>query len=88
MLTPLYLNICNLPDNVLQSIKLELTKRINEHPGFLLENSYRNMLKYLDTPFEKNLSRSFKELQIMDKRRNLDSSKIFLDLYKIGNNNG
>jgi len=46
------------------------------------------MLKYLDTPFEKNLSQSFKELQIMDKRRNLDSSKIFLDLYKIGNNNG
>jgi len=86
MLTPLYLNICNLPNNVLQFIKLELTKRINEHPGFLLENSYRNMLKYLDTPFEKNLSQSFKELQIMDKRRNLDSSKIFLDLYKVGNN--
>jgi len=82
---PDYLNIRHLSDNVLNSVKEELTRRINLQPGFLLENSYRNMRMHLDQSIEKNLQKSFDELQKMDARRNLDSKKIFTDLYKENN---
>lgn len=79
---PLYLNIRHLPENVLNSVKKVLQDRIAEHPGYLLENSYQNMLKHLDQPFEKNLAGSFEKLADMDARRKLDSREIFKDLYK------
>ena len=76
------LNIRHLPDKVLQLVKQELETRINESPGFLLENGYRNLLKYIQQPFEKNLAGTFEQLAKMDARRGVDSSKIFIDLYK------
>lgn len=82
LLNPLYLNIRHLPDSVLQSIKSKLESKINQAPGYLLEDSYRNMLHYIQTPFEKNLQRSFEKLAELDRRRGLDSSKIFKSLYK------
>lgn len=82
LLTPEYLNIRNLPENVLQLAKQELQKRINDKPGHLLENGYRNLLRYMDQPFEKNLAGTFEQLAVMDARRGVDSSKIFVDLYK------
>ncbi len=90
LLRPDYLNIRHLPENVLQSVKSELENRINASPGYLLEDSYRNMLHYIQQPFEKNLSNSFAKLAELDQRRNLDSSKIFKDLYKLreGSNHG
>ena len=83
ILRPKYLNICNLPENMLQLVKLELKKRISECPGYLLEEGYKNMLQYLDTPFDKDLTNSFKKLKEMDQRRNVDSSKVFKDLYNL-----
>jgi organic radical activating enzyme len=90
LLDPLYLNIRHLPENMLQLIKNTLQIRINESPGYLLEDSYRNMLYYIQQPFDKNLSNSFTKIAKLDQRRNLDSSKIFKDLYKLreGNNYG
>ena len=90
LLGPSYLNIRHLPDNVLQSIKNKLEIKINESPGYLLEDSYRNLLHYIQLPFDKNLNDSFAKLAELDQRRNLDSSKIFKDLYKLreGNNHG
>ena len=82
LLQPEHLNIRHLPDNMLQLAKEELQKRINERPGHLLENGYRNLLRYIEQPFEKNLAKTFKELAVMDVRRGIDSSKIFVDLYK------
>ena len=82
LLQPEYLNIRHLPDNMLQLAKEELQKRINERPGHLLENGYRNLLRYIEQPFEKNLAETFKQLAVMDARRGIDSSKIFVDLYK------
>jgi len=79
--TPEYLNILNLPDHKIDELKNILSKRIEQAPGFLLEDGYRNLLKYLDTPFEKNLTGSFNKLSVIDKRRNLDSRKIFTELY-------
>jgi sulfatase maturation enzyme AslB (radical SAM superfamily) len=90
LLNPYYLNIRHLPENVLQSIKNKLQNRLSEAPGYLLEDSYRNMLHYIQQPFDKNLTDSFAKLAELDQRRNLDSSKIFKDLYKLreGNNHG
>ena len=90
LLRPERLNIRHLPENVLYSVKEILIQRINQKPGYLLEDSYKNLLSYLDQPFEKNLSNAFDQLEILDQRRNLDSSRIFKDLYKLreGNNHG
>ncbi len=81
LLGPDYLNIRHLPENVLDSLKLKLELRINENPGYLLEDSYQNMLHYITQPIEKNLTNSFEQLAIMDQRRGVDSSKIFTELY-------
>jgi len=79
---PAYLNIRHLPDSVLNSVKKILADRISEHPGYLLENGYQNMIKHLDQPIEKDLTGSFDKLALMDQRRKLDSRAIFKDLYK------
>jgi len=83
LLTPDYLNIRHLPENVLNLLKLKLESKINEKPGYLLEESYRNMLHYITQPINKNLTNSFEQLTIMDQRRGVDSSKIFTELYKL-----
>ena len=83
LLSPEYLNIRHLPDHMLQLARQELQNRIDQCPGYLLEDSYRNLLRYIDQPFEKNLAESFEKLKNMDQRRNLDSSKIFIELYKL-----
>lgn len=86
LLTPDYLNIRHLPDNVLQSVKETLVKRISEQPGYLLEDSYKNMLNYLEQPMVKDFAGSMEQLYILDQRRNLNSGKIFKDLYNIKEN--
>jgi len=82
LLTPEYLNIRHLPQNVLNSVKSKLQDRINQKPGYLLEDSYRNMLHYIDTPFEKNIKLSLDKLSELDQRRGIDSKTTFKDLYK------
>tara|TARA_R110000868_G_scaffold80697_2_gene229077 strand:+ start:7084 stop:8241 length:1158 start_codon:yes stop_codon:yes gene_type:complete len=83
LLNPEYLNIRHLPDLVLQSVRQELISRISQRPGYLLEDSYKNMLSYIEKPFEKDLVGSFEKIKKLDQRRNLDSSKIFIELYKL-----
>ena len=82
LLTPEYLNIRHLPQNVLNSVKRKLQDRIDQKPGYLLEDSYRNMLHYIDTPFEKNIKQSIDRLSELDQRRGVDSKATFKDLYK------
>jgi MoaA/NifB/PqqE/SkfB family radical SAM enzyme len=79
---PEYLNIRHLPENVLNSVKKILLDRISKQPGYLLENSYQNMLTHLDQPFVKNLQGAFEKIADMDQRRKLDSRTIFRNLYK------
>lgn len=81
--TPNHLNIRHLPENVLNLLKLKLQLEINKNPGYLLEDSYRNMLHYITQPIEKNLTNSFEQIAVLDQRRSVDSSKIFKDLYKL-----
>ena len=82
MLRPEYLNIRNLPQDVLNSVKSKLQDRLDQKPGYLLEDSYRNMLHYIDTPFEKNIKLSVDKLSELDQRRGIDSKTIFKDFYK------
>ena len=82
LLNPEHLNIRHLPESVLNSVKSKLQDRINQKPGYLLEDSYRNMLHYIDTPFEKDIERSIHKISEMDQRRGIDSKKIFKDFYK------
>ena len=82
LLNPEYLNIRHLPQNVLNSVKSKLQDRIDQKPGYLLEDSYRNMLHYIDIPFEKNIIQSIDKLSELDQRRGVDSKAIFKDLYK------
>jgi sulfatase maturation enzyme AslB (radical SAM superfamily) len=83
LLKPEYLNIRHLPKDVLQSVQDEIMQRINRQSGFLLEDSYRNLLTYIQQPFEKDFLSSLAQIATMDQRRKVDSSKIFKDLYKI-----
>lgn len=83
LLEPLHLNIRQLPEPMLQSVKEELTRRINEQPGFLLENGYTNVLKYIQEPFTKETDLLFVYLEKLDSRRNLNSKNIFKELYQL-----
>ena len=85
LLTPLYLNIRHLPKNMLESVKIKLQNRIDQRPGYLLEDSYKNLLSYINEPFEKDLDNSLSELRVMDQRRGIDSREIFKDLYNAAN---
>jgi sulfatase maturation enzyme AslB (radical SAM superfamily) len=87
LLTPECLNIRHLPEHVLQLLKLQLENKISQGPGYLLEDSYRNMLNYVQRPFEKNLDQSLDQLRQLDQRRGIDSSKIFTELYKLREEN-
>ena len=83
LLGPEHLNIRHLPDSVLQLLEIELQNRIDLRPGYLLEDSYRNMLHYVQQPFDKDLSGSLQHIAQLDQRRGLDSRTIFADLYKL-----
>ena len=67
--TPEYLNVLNLPDAKIQIAKHELQNRINQKPGFILEDGYINLLNYLKTKYHSNYNQSLKELENLDKRR-------------------
>jgi sulfatase maturation enzyme AslB (radical SAM superfamily) len=87
LLGPEYLNVRHLPENVLQLLVTKLETRIAEQPGYLLEDSYRNMLYYIQQPFERDLAGSLKRIAELDQRRGIDSSKIFTELYKFKEEN-
>lgn len=83
LLGPKWLDIRHLPEDMLKSIDDTLSKRINERPGYLLEDSYVNLLKYIRLPFDKTLVDSMHKIKKIDARRKLDSTKIFRNLYSI-----
>ena len=83
LFTPLHLSVLNLPKHIIQSLLLILKNKINQNPGFLLQNGYENLVQHLtDYKFHANIHTIKKELKIMDNRRQLDSQKIFPKLYK------
>lgn len=83
LLDPIYLNIRHLPKDVLQYVKTTLQDRINQNPGYLLEDSYRNLLHYVEQPFEADFLGSLEKLADLDKRRGIDSKTVFPEIYNI-----
>jgi len=79
---PIYFNILNLPDKNIENLKEKFMHEINKKPGFLLQNSYENILKYLNEPFDKNLKGTYNNLKMLDERRNINSEMVFPKLYK------
>lgn len=79
---PRHLDIRNLSADTLQSLEEELMKRINQKPGYLLQDGYEILLKHLRTPFVADLAKSMSEIAAIDKRRRIDSSEIFTELYE------
>ena len=81
--TPEYLNIRHLPDNIKQEVVDILEERIGKNTGFYLQNSLENCLKYLtQSNFHANIDTVQHSIQKLDKRRNLNSRKIFPKLYR------
>ena len=83
VMLPIQLNIRHHSKLTLEKISVILRKRINESPGHLLENSYRNLLRYIQEPFEKNPNSSIDFLQAIDARRGTNSEQVFPDIYKL-----
>jgi hypothetical protein len=77
-----YFNILNLPDKSIENLKEKFIEVIDKKPGFILQNSYENILKYLNEPFDKNLKGTYNNLKMLDKRRNINSEMVFPNLYK------
>lgn len=82
ILGPPWLDVRNLPDDELDNINIALQSRIDQEPGYLLEESYRNMMKHARQPFNKDLASTFKKLNEMDQRRGLDSKTTFPEVYE------
>lgn len=83
VLKPLWANVLNLPNKVLDKIKSNLKTKINENANFLYQNSLENILNYLNkNEFHANINSTIENLKILDQRRKMDSTLIFKDLYK------
>ena len=89
LLGPLHLNVRHLPDPVLQRISKRIQVLLDDKPGYLLEESLKNILKYIQQPFEKNVLDSIQRIESMDIRRGLNSrtvfSKLYQDVHEYGN---
>lgn len=83
LLDPLFLNVRHLPDAILTEIGQKLQHEINLNPGYLLEDSYRNLLNYIEQPFEKDLPGSLQKIREIDQRRGLDCRDTFKEIFDL-----
>ena len=83
LITPDYLNIRNLPKDMLQLVQRDLESYIDSKPNFLLEDGLRNVLKYTLQGSTGNFKDSLSKIQEMDKRRNLNCRAVFTELYNL-----
>ena len=83
LLNPEYLDVRHLPSFVIQNIKENLQQRINQKPGYLLEDSYLNLLHYIQQPFDADLPNALEQIRTMDERRGINSKTIFPEVYSL-----
>lgn len=80
---PVEWHVGNLPESELLELKNKIKSKLDQaDPKYSLYNSLDLMLNYISTPVEKNIKLTFDELEKIDSRRKIDSSKIFTYLYK------
>ena len=82
LLNPSWQDVRNLPNETINILADELQQKINEKPKFLLEDSYKNMLRHLKTPFTKDIKTTIINIQNIDQRRSLNSKDIFDEFYE------
>jgi radical SAM protein with 4Fe4S-binding SPASM domain len=76
-------HVGNLPDSELLLLQNKIQNKLNlSESKYALYNSLSLMLNYISAPIEKDLDATFEALEKIDSRRNIDSSKIFKQLYK------
>lgn len=80
---PPELDLRNVPNHVLDELTHELKRRIEQQPGYLLEDGYRIMLSHINSPFNRNIDAAKRYIQSIDSRRGLDSHQIFKDVYDV-----
>lgn len=83
ILKPLHLNIRNLSNTTKQELTHILKSRIMEKPGYLLEDSYKNLLHYINTPFDNNIKLFYEKINELDQRRGTNFISTFPELYDI-----
>lgn len=83
LLNPDYLNVRHLPDYMLADAQQNLEDWLAKKPGFLLENGLRNVLQYIQSPIEKNITRCIAELDLIDQRRGVNSKEVFKEFYNL-----
>jgi len=80
--TPEYLNILNLPKNILNELKNKFSSEIVLSAHYL-QNSYENILKYIsNTPWQNNISYFQEQIKILDTRRNQSAQTVFPELFR------
>jgi MoaA/NifB/PqqE/SkfB family radical SAM enzyme len=80
--TPEYLNVLNLPKNILNELKNKFSNEIILSNHYL-RNSYENILKYIsNTPWSKDISNFQEQIKILDARRNQSAQSVFPKLFK------
>lgn len=82
LIDPVWQDPRQLSDNTKQKLAQEVQRRIDNKPGYLLEDSYRNLLKFIKSEFTQDPNLVLSELADMDKRRSLNSQIIFPEMYK------
>lgn len=79
---PEYLNILNLPENMLSELKNKLINELTTSNHYL-KNSYENILKYIsNTPWNKDISNFQEQIKVLDTRRNQSAQAVFPGLFK------
>jgi len=82
IIDPKALDIRNLPNNLLDKVRKLLLEELENKPGYLLEDSYRNMLNHINTKFDSDIKQTLSHISALDQRRGLDSQKTFSELYQ------
>lgn len=80
--TPVWQDVRQFNKLTRDKLAKELEKRIQEKPGYLLEDGYHNLLKHIKSPFTRDTDYVLKESNDMDQRRNLDAKKIFPEVFQ------
>lgn len=79
---PKYFDVRNLPAPQLIQAQQKIQSWLNTTPGFLLENGLRNILNYIQQPFEADFAASLAALAELDQRRGLNNRQLFPELYQ------
>ena len=80
--SPDYLNILNLPKNILTELKNNFSNEMAKSNHYL-QNSYENILKYIsNTPWQKDISYFHEHIKILDNRRKQSARAVFPELFR------